>query len=156
MLRPTDGTFARSRICHQQLLPWACVRLPLSTPSVTLRLFDSQTQKKHDIPWPAHIYHSSSAESQAPPLYEINEGGGGLGGQQGGLAGSLRHDVTLQREMKGGLCGPLVGGRGLVVLRRGGGEHQLLRRVNCAHVVAGCARTGWLRSAWQREQKDSS
>lgn len=39
--------------------------------------------------------------------------------------------------------------------RRARGAHQLLRRVNCAYVVAGCARTGWLRSGWQREQKDS-
>lgn len=91
MLRPTDGTFARSRICHQQLLPWACVRLLLSAPSVTLRLFDSQTQKKHDIPWPARIYHSSSAESQAPPLYEINEGGGGAAGRAGWVPEARRH-----------------------------------------------------------------
>lgn len=119
---------AGSRICQGQLLTRTCVRLPLSAPSVTLlRLFDPRAQKKHDILWPARIYHSASAESQAPPVYEIKEGGGGWGvwwwgGLPSFLAGSLRHDVTLQREMNTVVLSWLVWGRGLVALRRGGCE----------------------------------
>lgn len=114
MLCLSDCTFTSSRICHKQLLTWTCVRLRLSAPSVTLRLFDSQAQKNTTFFGRRVFTTPLPQRAKLRPFMKSTKGMREGGEQQRRaallyifLAGSLWHDVTLQREMKGGLCGPL-------------------------------------------------
>ena len=159
-----DCTSASSRICPEQSLTWRCVCLPLSAPSVTLRLFDSQARKNTTF-FGRRIFTTAllRREPSSACLWNQRKRWEKEGNSRGGLPSfqflgrlreARRHPSAGRWKGDTVSSQTLVWGRGLVVLRRGCSKHVL--RISCGEgLIVPSARTGWLRSGWQSEQKDS-